>query len=1354
MAAVDCISEADLTAFLLGTLPPRLSQAVSSHLNSCPQCEMAARRLDALSDPVIRSLRQALAPAGNRPEADTLTGDGGAAPEPTEAKAPCLPRQVAGYTILGELGRGGMNVVYLAQQAHPARLVALKMILGGGHTEAERRARFLAEADAIARLQHPNIVQIYEVGTHDDLPFLALEYVDGGSLAERLRGAPLPPRQAAALLEPLARAAHFAHEHGVIHRDLKPANILMQAHGSQPVGFEPKITDFGLAKQERSDLTATGAVLGTPQYMAPEQAAGKGKEVGPAADTYALGTILYECLTGRPPFLAATSLDTLAQVLADEPVPPRRLNRQVPRDLETVCLKCLHKDPRQRYASAGELAEDLGRWQRGEPVRARPVGTAGRFWRWCRRRPAVAGLSAAVVALLLVLTAGLLFTVGWLRFRVRASEEALQWLASRDEALAARSSGRPGQRLRALAAIRKARGLTLPPGHTLDELRTEAIAALCLPDWEELQRWDGWPEGTTSLAFDGTLATYARALGSGEVSIRRVAGDAEVWHFKTELSPVVMLSPDARFTLVEPVQTRQGPMEVWRRTETGAERCWSEPAVVGEFFAFSPDSRLLLYQRTDRTVVLYDLQAGKPAAQWPPGPRRYWTFAFAPDGKRLALGAGDAGPPLVEVREVPSGAVTARLPTGGSLAWDPDGRRLAVGRDDLFIHLWDVAAQKELAAWPGHRTVGIWPLTFNRSGSRLLSTDWSSQVHVWDTASGEPVLATPLNQVGAALVPDDGGLRLVAREGLHSLRLLRLVEGGEHQVLTPRPAPGWGKVGGIWKLAPDARLLFTDLTPPANSGLAVVDPASGQVLAALPSPSARQSVVLGFDPSGDLLTYDWAGFGLLRWPIRENPATGVQRVGPPRRLFWERGADKWGMSADGQVIAIPRYDGAVVGRLDRPGRWLALRPQQDVRYCAVSPDGTWVATGSWLVQPGKSSCKVWRAADGALVKELPLLNGGVVVAFSPDGRWLGTQGNDSGTRLWRVGTWEEGPLLSEGSFLFAFAPDGRTVAVGDKPGVVRLCATDSGRELARLEVADLAEVQPVGFSHDGARLYARRNGEWNLHVWDLRVIRRELAEMGLDWDAEPLPDPPAEAPRPVPAVEVDAGAVAQFAAPPNETPARRVERCSAILKADPDDVEAYHDRAHAYETLGRFAEAVADFTEALKRWPDNAHFVACRGTDHVGLKQYTEAAADLERSLALDENQAGACNQLARLQVTGPEPLRNPGKALPLAERAVKLAGGQATYHNTLGIVYYRNGRYQDAIRELDASLRGGRGQFDAFDLYFQAMCHQQLGEAEKAKACFDRAARWQEGRKLPAYQREVLQQFRVEAGKVLGIEP
>jgi predicted Ser/Thr protein kinase len=274
---------------------------------------------------------------------------------------------VPGYEILGELGRGGMGVVYKAKQDGLHRLVALKMVLSGAHAAEAERQRFKIEAEAAAALQHPNIVQIYEIGEQDGHPYCALELCPGGSLRNRLNGTPIPPRDAARLIEQLARGTHVAHRAGIVHRDLKPGNVLLTADGT------PKITDFGLAKRagSDSDLTATGAIMGTPAYMAPEQAAGRGKYVGPAADIYSLGAMLYECLTGGPPFRADTPLDTLVQVVEHTPTPPQMLNPKVDGDLATICLKCLEKDPARRYESAEALADDLHRYQNGDSISAR-----------------------------------------------------------------------------------------------------------------------------------------------------------------------------------------------------------------------------------------------------------------------------------------------------------------------------------------------------------------------------------------------------------------------------------------------------------------------------------------------------------------------------------------------------------------------------------------------------------------------------------------------------------------------------------------------------------------------------------------------------------------------------------------------------------------------------------------------------------------------------------------------------------------------------------------------------------------------------------------------------------------------
>lgn len=306
-----------------------------------------------------------------------------------------LPRLVAGYEVFGVLGRGGMGVVYKARQPGLKRTVALKMILAAGHASDDDIARFRSEAEAVALLKHPNIVQIYEIGDDEGRPYFSLEYVDGGSLNKKLAHRALPYREAAEITRVLADAMASAHAHGIIHRDLKPGNVLLTQEGT------PKITDFGLAKRLDDDTgqTQSGSILGTPDYMAPEQAAGRLREVGPRSDIYALGAMLYELLTGRVPLRGESVIDTLRQVVVKEPVAPTQLQPKVPRDLETICLKCLRKDAAKRYASMADLAEDLRRFLAGEPILARPVSSAERLWRWCRRNPRVAALSGGVAAL-------------------------------------------------------------------------------------------------------------------------------------------------------------------------------------------------------------------------------------------------------------------------------------------------------------------------------------------------------------------------------------------------------------------------------------------------------------------------------------------------------------------------------------------------------------------------------------------------------------------------------------------------------------------------------------------------------------------------------------------------------------------------------------------------------------------------------------------------------------------------------------------------------------------------------------------------------------------------------------------
>jgi serine/threonine-protein kinase len=390
-----------------------------------------------------------------------VLGGEGAAP------VPAADQLVPGYTIECELGRGGMGVVYKAHQLSLGRTVALKMVLAGAHAGSEQLARFYAEAQSIAHLHHPDIVQIYEIGEIDGLPYFSLEYLEGGSLAQRIGGRPMVPRVAAEMLIRLARAMQAAHQKGVIHRDLKPANVLLTEDG------RPKITDFGLAKRLEGDShqTRTGAVMGTPSYMAPEQAWGLTSEIGPLADQYALGAILYEMLTGRPPFQGATPLETLELARSQEPVPPTRLQPRIPRDLETICLKALQKAPHKRYPDCGALADDVQRYLDEKPILARPVSAPERAWRWCRRNPELAVPLALVAVFLIVATTASSIAAARFAEKNRQLDEKNTQL---DQAFGVAERGRQAA-LKAEQAARNAEQVALD-----QKRKAEAIAEVAL----------------------------------------------------------------------------------------------------------------------------------------------------------------------------------------------------------------------------------------------------------------------------------------------------------------------------------------------------------------------------------------------------------------------------------------------------------------------------------------------------------------------------------------------------------------------------------------------------------------------------------------------------------------------------------------------------------------------------------------------------------------------------------------------------------------------------------------------------------------------------------------------------------
>jgi serine/threonine protein kinase/Tfp pilus assembly protein PilF len=535
-----CPTQEELRRLVEDLLGPD-AEALEAHVESCPLCQRtleeltsnAAARSDASSllssvaeqTWVSRTGREFLHRLeGNPPHAPTLAGAEGSAGLPHEQGATFPLPTVAGYSILRELGRGGMGVVYLALQLKPRRLVALKMILAGSHAGPEQLERFRLEAEVVARLQHPNIVQIHEVGEQQGLPFFSLEYVEGVSLPHLVAGTPQPAREAARLVHTLARAVDYAHQRGVVHRDLKPANILLQEtitrssrqgdeeQGRQgdegvdrvstapclPVSLSsltPKITDFGLAKRldMESGQTRSGDIMGTPSYMAPEQASGQIHAIGPAVDIYALGAILYEMLTGRPPFKAETPSETIRQVVIEEPVRPTRLQRRVPFDMETICLQCLQKEPARRYVTAAALAVDLERFLNGQPIKARPTPWWEQGSKWAKRRPALAGLIAVTVIAALTLLGGGL----WYNAHLQAALADAR--SQRDKALARFQMAREAVQ-DFHTRVSESPELT---GKGTERLRTQLLES-ALPLYERLVR----EEGGTAIAIE-----RARAYG-------------------------------------------------------------------------------------------------------------------------------------------------------------------------------------------------------------------------------------------------------------------------------------------------------------------------------------------------------------------------------------------------------------------------------------------------------------------------------------------------------------------------------------------------------------------------------------------------------------------------------------------------------------------------------------------------------------------------------------------------------------------------------------------------------------------------------------------------------------------------
>ena len=1107
MPGIGCISDSNLRAFLLGELPERVGRSIASHLEICPDCEAEARRLDGLTDTVIDRLRREFDPG----KCDVETMDDHAIPSKGPAVAgPCSP---AGFEVFEELGRGGMSVVYRARQVYPSRVVAIKFLLAGVHADAERRARFLAEADAFARLRHPNVVRIHEVGEHGGLPFLALEFVEGVTLADRLGGAPLPPRQAAELAEQLARAVHAAHRAGVVHRDLKPANVLIAADGT------PKVTDFGLAKQEESDLTATGAVLGTPSYMAPEQAEGRAREVGPPADVYALGTILYEMLTGRPPFRGATPLETLDQVRSRDPIAPGQLRAKLPRDLDTICLTCLRKEPSARYGSAEALADDLGRFLRDEPIRARRTGPIGVAGRWCRRNPAVAGLLGTVAALLIALAAGSSWTA-W-RFHaiaVAARLEATERLFDSKliEARAKRSSGTIGQRFESLQLLTEAGQIVRRerwPEARMAPLRNEAIMALTRFDVRDSGRLGTYDGTVLSHRLSQDMTTEVLKIDATTFSVRKVADGREVGRVQGPSSDrwvPELLSRDGRFLAVwTRTKLKMAALRVWDLSRPGSGPTADiEGDIEFQCWSFTPDGRQFAFGRSGGTVAIHDPSDGRVIHFRPLG-RKPEALEFHPRRPWLAITAENS----VEIHDLdhPGEPIILPLPAlGHGVWWHPREDIVAAAADDQRVHLWDVVARKEVMILEGFKDGGI-QIAFNHAGDLLVTQEWFWVTRFWDLRTGRELLQAP-DAYGLIFSADDRilGPLQVKVDGMTDIRTSEIADRSCFRELVRDRSHGSGTFV-YCAFSPRLPILAAAM----SDGFGLWDERTGTLLARQAWPQGV--IMVGFEESGALLVHGLQG--ITRWPVREDPTSpGSWRIGPPRELVppMSGEANSFATSIDGSVLARGEIPEAIVWHRDRPGEPVRLGPHSDVRHLRVSPDGKWVTTRSFRTE----SIKLWSADDGRLVMDFP--PGVMSPSFSRDGRWLVTGGDH--LRFWEVGTWkpERRPELEHDSDVGSpsLSPSGGLLAMAMGKSV-RLIEAATGREVAQLEGPSRENLGVIAFNSDGTMLAATPDKR-SMFVWDLRAIRRELAAIGLDWDLPPYP--PAEDPQTGPLkIEIDPG---------------------------------------------------------------------------------------------------------------------------------------------------------------------------------------------------------------------------------------
>jgi len=993
------------------------------------------------------------------------------------------------YELLEEIARGGMGLVFRARQVNLNRLVALKLILGGRVASPAIVKRFQVEAEAAAGLRHPHIVAVYEIGELQGHHYYSMEFVDGTGLDRKIATYKVPSVKAlksedrsvaqrnqtrlARLMVSIASAVDYAHQHGVLHRDLKPSNILIDRQG------EPHLADFGLAKVVDRDITQftlSGAVMGTPSYMAPELVSGNAKQATTAADIYSLGAILYELLTGSPPFRGETPVEIWRRVMEEEPKPPTAVNNLVDQDLATICLKCLEKEPQRRYGSARALAEDLQRWLKMEPIPARPVSAGERLWRWGRREPLLAAFAASTLALLLAGFIGV--STQWRRAE-RAARISEQNLYAADMGLVQQTlrEGNLGRARQLLDAHRP-----LPGQEDLRRFEWRLFRKLALGDHlaalaahSNTVRWIAFsPDGKilVTASVDSTVKVW-------DFDQRRLL---RTLHGHTGTVNCVAFTPDGSRLATA---SEDGSVKLWN---TATWQVTNQLAGRPRHVAFSPAEPLLAYSEggshltSSGRVTLWNYVTGERAARLPAAGCR---FAFSPDGKTLVSGAD--GPITVwDLATQRSLWTTNQKASVLWLAVSPDGTKFANCNFGGGVRVFDLASLGRSLALRGHNA-RIWSVAFSPDGTQLAGGSSDQMIHLWDVSSWE----------GAGL----------------PLRTLR-GHGGEVHCLSFSPdgrflASG-DKTGVVllWDLkSPSSEQLISNVlvaytNPPPifsrDGHLMAAVSAVSQVtvwnLNTLQSVQTFDGAMIPLSISADRQTLAAAGpdYAFQLWDIPSGRLRHTAQFVQPKYAF------RATLSPDETILAVGKADGSFELWDTRTGKelWQCKGHKGSIRQLTFSPDSRLLASAS-----ADFSAKLW---DMDARQELAKLSGhtdGVFsVAFSPDGRMIATGSIDGTARLWDVGTRRLLSILAahkEGVFYVAFARDGQTLATASGDRTLRLWNLLTKREVARLD--HHRDVVTAGFTPNGEALISSTLGG-TIHRWsapsfaELDVLEREKSE--------------------------------------------------------------------------------------------------------------------------------------------------------------------------------------------------------------------------------------------------------------------